>query len=56
MGSLEVNEGLFFFYPTSMPVNPIIRMNLNSSQTKPVQSWGLGHFGLEVLGKFPSSQ
>ncbi len=26
-------------------VNPIIGMNLNSSQTKLVQSWGLGHSG-----------
>jgi hypothetical protein len=55
MGGLEVSEG-FFFDPTSMPANPIIRMNLSSSQTKLVQLWGLGHFGPEVLGKFPSYQ
>jgi hypothetical protein len=46
MGSLEVSEGKKND-PTLMPaVNPIIGMNLNSSQTELVHSWGLGHFGL----------
>jgi len=32
--------------PTSMPAaDPIIGMNLSSSQTERVQSWGLGHSG-----------
>jgi len=41
MGSLEVNEGGKKIDPTSMPVvDPIIGMNLSSSQTELVQSWG----------------
>jgi hypothetical protein len=34
-----------------MPVaDPIIGMNLSSSKTKLVQSWGLGHFGHLLVG------
>jgi hypothetical protein len=41
MGSFKVSEG-----KTSMPIkDPIIGMNLSSSQRELVQSWGLGHFG-----------
>jgi len=47
MGSLEVREGKKIKNdPTSMPVaDPIFGMNLSSSQTELVQSWGLGHSG-----------
>jgi hypothetical protein len=45
MGSLEVSEGKKIKNdPNSMlAVDPIIGMNLSSSQTELVQSWGLGH-------------
>ncbi len=46
MGSLEISEGKKNCDPISMHVgDPIIGMNLNSSQTELVQSWGPGHFG-----------
>jgi hypothetical protein len=46
MGNLEVREKKRI-NPTLMHVvDLIIEMNLNSSQTKLVQSWGLGHSGL----------
>jgi hypothetical protein len=49
MGRLEVSEGKKND-PTSMLVaNPIIGMNLNSSQIELVQSWGLGHSGHHFL-------
>jgi hypothetical protein len=43
MGSLEVSEGKKLTQPQCLQPNPIIRMNLSASQTKLVQSWGLGH-------------
>jgi len=53
MVNLEVNEGKKN-PPTSMPTrDPIIGMNLNSSQMELVQSWGLGHSGRPQL-IFPS--
>jgi hypothetical protein len=43
MGNLEVDEG-GKNDPISMPTkDPIIGMNLSSSQTELVQSWGLVH-------------
>jgi len=46
MGGLEVNEGKKKKNPTSiLAANPIIGMNLSSSQTELMQSWGLGHSG-----------
>jgi hypothetical protein len=47
MGSLEVSDGKKKrIDPTSMlAADPIIGMNLSSSQTELVQSWGLGHSG-----------
>ncbi len=45
MGNLEVSEGKKND-PTSMPAIDLkIGMNLSSSQTELVQSWGLGHSG-----------
>jgi hypothetical protein len=49
MGRLEISEVKKKVDPTSMPgINPIIGMNLSSSQTELVQSWGLGHFGRKL--------
>ncbi len=47
MGSLEISNGeKKRIDPTSMlVVDPIIGMNLSSSQKELVQSWGLGHSG-----------
>jgi hypothetical protein len=46
MGSLEASGGENKIDPTSMPgADPIIGMNLSSSQTELVQSGGLGHSG-----------
>jgi len=48
MGSLGISEGKKKRKsdPTSMPAgDPLIGMNLSSSQTELVQSWGLGHSG-----------
>jgi hypothetical protein len=45
MGSLEVSEGKKKEPASMLVADPIIGMNLNSSQTKLVQSWGLGHSG-----------
>jgi hypothetical protein len=48
MGNLEVSEGKKRRKsdPTSMPAGyPIIGMNLSSSQTELLQSWGLSHSG-----------
>jgi hypothetical protein len=47
MDSLEVSEGKKNkMDATSTPAaDPIIGMNLSSSQTELVQSWGLGHSG-----------
>jgi len=45
MGSFEVNEGKKND-PTLMPIGDIIiGMNLSSSQTESMLSWGLGHSG-----------
>jgi hypothetical protein len=46
MGSLGVSKVKKRIDPTSMPiVDPIIGMNLSSSQMELVQSWVLGHSG-----------
>jgi hypothetical protein len=50
MGSFEVSEGKKKIDPTSMlVVDPINGMNMSSSQTELVQSWGLGHSGRQKL-------
>jgi hypothetical protein len=50
MGSLELSEGKKKD-PTSMFVgDPIIGMNLSSSQAELVQSWGLGNSNPETRG------
>jgi hypothetical protein len=44
MGSFEVSEGKKIDPTSMLALDSIIEMNLSSSQTELVQSWGLGHF------------
>jgi hypothetical protein len=51
MGSFEVSEGKKIDPTSMLALDSIIEMNLSSSQTELVQSWGLGHSGhYQLLG------
>jgi hypothetical protein len=48
MGILGVSEGKKNDPTSMLATDPIIGMNLSSSQMEPVQPWGLGHSSLLV--------